>query len=788
MTQEIAIVLAILLVAIILLVSEWMRYDGVAVLVLVALAVTGSLPVERAIEGFSSPAVVTIAAVLVLSGGLYKTGIANIVGEAVLHFAGDSPVRVTVLLMLTAGLLSGVMNNIAATALLLPVALDIARRVNVRPSRILIPLSFGSLVGGMTTLIGTGPNILLATALEAAGEGTFGLFSFTPVGSAALAVGVIYMVLLGRHLLPDRSVEKDGTGDEIIFGGRYNLGQTLFSLRIPQRSALDGKTLVQSRLGRALGFNLLAVKRGGRLFRAPKPGFEVQGGDVLMLEGRKSALRRLRSWGRLEAEVLGETALQSKIGKETALARCRVDVESVCEGQTIRNLGARTRFGGHCLALRREGQEYGGDVGDMPLQVGDELLLLGDASTMRRTLPDNGLEDVTWPRLGEVAKPFALHRLLLRIPIPEGSGLDGVTLAASGIRKAFGVSAMLIQRENEEVVLPGPDAVLAEGDVLIVEGEAEDLEVLRALQELIEEDVAPTVEELESDDVGFAEATLSPSSNLVGKTLREILFREAYGLSLVAMWRGGKAFYENRRVQRQALRFGDTLLVYGPRHRVGVLARDPRFLVLTAEMREVFRVEKAPLAVGIMLGVVLTASFNLVPIYIAALAGALLMVCVRCVRGNEVYGMVQWQVVVLIGGMIALGIAMEESGAAELIARGVVGATSGGGPQLLIAGLFLLCGLACQFMPTAAVAVLVAPIALSTAGELGYSAQALLMVVAVGSSCAFLSPFGHAVNLLVMGAGGYKVSDYTRVGAPLFVLLLLLAVFFLPVIWPLQAS
>ena len=186
-----------------------------------------------------------------------------------------------------------------------------------------------------------------------------------------------------------------------------------------------------------------------------------------------------------------------------------------------------------------------------------------------------------------------------------------------------------------------------------------------------------------------------------------------------------------------------------------------------------------------MLGVILCASFNLLPVYIAALLGALLMVFTGCLRGNEVYKLIEWRVVVLLGGMLALGLAMEESGAAELLAREVIGRAAEAGPRFLIGSLFLLCAFAAQFVPTSAVAVLVAPIALSTALELDISAQALLMVVAVGSSCAFLTPFGHPVNLLVMSVGGYKVTDYTSTGAPLFVLLLLLVVFFLPVVWPL---
>ena len=169
MTMDMLLVLVIIGIAVLLFVTEWVRYDGVAVVVLLLLAFTGVVPMDRAIEGFANPAVVTIAAVLVLSGGLYKTGVANLVGHQVMRLAGESPLRVTALMMLTVGLVSGIMNNIAATALLLPVVLDIARRLRLQPSRLLIPLSFAALLGGMTTLIGTGPNILISGALNGAG-------------------------------------------------------------------------------------------------------------------------------------------------------------------------------------------------------------------------------------------------------------------------------------------------------------------------------------------------------------------------------------------------------------------------------------------------------------------------------------------------------------------------------------------------------------------------------------------------------------------------------------------
>ncbi|MXW66167.1 MAG: SLC13 family permease [Gemmatimonadales bacterium] len=785
MTADVIIVLAIVAVAVVLFVTEWVRYDGVALMVLLSLAISGVIPMARAIDGFANPAVVTIAAVLVLSGGLYKTGVANLVGAQVLRLAGDSPVRVTALLMLTSGLMSGVMNNTAAVALLIPVVISISRRLGMRPSRLLIPLSFAALLGGMTTLIGTGPNILLSSILERTGQGAFGFFAFTPVGATALTLGVLYVVVAGRHFLPDRSTGDDEGGDEIDLTGRYHLAESLLMLRIPPDSALDGRSLVEARLGQALGYDLLAVRRGGHLVRAPERDFRLRSGDLLIVEGRIEALDRLRAWGHLAGHRESNDALGRLVKDATVLAEVEIAEKSDLVGSTVQSIDFRNRFQAHVVAIRRGGQAPGGSFRTVQLEAGDALLLLGREDQLRQLRYATEFTSIGWTDIGSATEEYELHRWLMRLHVPDGSWLDGRTLEASRLRGAFDLTVLEIEREDGDIALPHAAERMRAGDRLIVEGAPASFAVLEALQALVPADERPSVGELESEDVGFAEVTLAPSSDLVGKTLREILFRESYGLNLLSIFRGGRSFHSNIRISRTALEFGDALLVYGNRKKIALLARDPRFLVLHGQLHEVFRVHKAWVGSAIMVGFILASSLNLLPVYIAALLGALLMVCTGCVKGNEVYTFVEWRVVMLIGGMLALGLAMEDSGTAELIAREVVGRAAEMGPRVLIASLFLICALAAQFVPTSAVAVLVAPIALSAASELDLSARALLMVVAVGSSCAFLSPFGHPVNLLVMGVGGYKVVDYTKVGAPLFLLTLLMVVFFLPIVWPL---
>ncbi len=784
MTGDIIIVLIILAMAVVLFVTEWVRYDGVAILVLLALAIAGSVPMASTITGFASPAVVTIAAVLVMSGGLYKTGVANLIGLQVMRLAGDSYVRVTVLLMMTVGILSGLMNNTAATALLLPVVLDISRRLAISPSRLLIPLSFGALLGGMTTLIGTGPNILLSSVLERAGLGSFSLFNFTPVGAAALLTGVAYMVFAGWRLLPDHS-RADEPADRTGSRPRYNMSKALFTVTLPDGSSLAGRSLIDARLGRALGFNLLAVRRRGRMIRAPGPAFILKEGDLLVIEGERESLERLRRWGSLASQSPQDESVRGLARGSTTLVEAEIAAGSELVGESVLSLDFRNRYHSRVVAIRRGDETWSSAFEAVTLEAGDFLLLTGQEDRLRQLEEHGGFSSVIRADSETAEHRFDLSQTTMQLRVPEGSILDGQTLAATRLRRAFDFTVIAIQRAGDTIALPAASEKLRAGDVLVTECPPGGYSLIEALQALVPEDAGSALEELESEKTGFAEVTLAPASDLVGKTLHNIFFRESYGLNLLSVWRGGVAIHSGILVQRMALKFGDALLVYGPRKKIALLARDPRFLVLSSEVREHFRTGKAPVASLLMLGFIIVSSLNLVPVYIAALAGALLMVFTGCVRGNEVYPQIEWRVIVLLGGMLALGLAMEESGTAQFIAREVVGRAAEMGPRVLIASLFLLCGLAAQFVPTSAVAVLVAPIALSAASELDISPQALLMVVAVGSSCAFLSPFGHPVNLLVMNVGGYKVTDYTRVGAPLFVLLMLLVVFFLPVVWPL---
>jgi di/tricarboxylate transporter len=252
---------------------------------------------------------------------------------------------------------------------------------------------------------------------------------------------------------------------------------------------------------------------------------------------------------------------------------------------------------------------------------------------------------------------------------------------------------------------------------------------------------------------------------------------------VLAIWREGRAYRSNLR--DMALRFGDALLLYGPRDKLKVLGSEPDFLVLTEEAQEAPKLNKAPIAALLMGVVLLPVILGWLPIYITAVIGATLMVVAGCLTMEEAYRSIEWKAVFLIAGMLPLGIAMQQTGAARLLADGVVSTVGELGPLAVLAGLFVLTTLATQVMPNPAVAVLLAPIALNTANDLGMSPYALMMTVAVAASASFLSPVSHPANVLIMGPGGYRFTDYIRVGLPLTAVVLVVTLLVLPLFWPL---
>ncbi|MDH3812080.1 MAG: SLC13 family permease, partial [Gammaproteobacteria bacterium] len=264
MTFEIALVLGILAISLVLFISEVIRMDVVALLVLGALAITGLVDSNQAFAGFSNSAVITVWAMFILSEGLTRTGIADIIGRQVMRLAGRREIAMITVIMITGAVLSAFMNNIGVAALMLPVVVEVARRTRIAPSRLLMPLAYSTLLGGLMTLIGTPPNLLISESMVLNGYEPFELFDFTPLGGAVMVIGVAFVALVGRFLLPKTRVARDKHVSQRSLRSRYKLQERTFMLRVPTDSILVGKTLAESRIGASTGLIILSLLRGGR--------------------------------------------------------------------------------------------------------------------------------------------------------------------------------------------------------------------------------------------------------------------------------------------------------------------------------------------------------------------------------------------------------------------------------------------------------------------------------------------------------------------------------------------
>ena len=286
MTIEIALVLGILAISLILFVSEVIRMDLVALLVLCALAVSGLVDTGEAFAGFSNSAVITVWAMFILSEGLTRTGIADIIGRQVMRLAGRREIAMIFVIMLTAAVLSAFMNNIGVAALMLPVVVEVARRTRISPSRLLMPLAYATLLGGLMTMIGTPPNLLISEVMAQNNYQPFELFDFTPLGGIIMVIGVIFVAIIGRLMLPQIKPDRGRHQSQRSLRQRYKLQERTFMLRVPMDSILVGKTLAESRIGSSTGLIILALIRFGRSETLPSRQTVLRGGDGILVQGR----------------------------------------------------------------------------------------------------------------------------------------------------------------------------------------------------------------------------------------------------------------------------------------------------------------------------------------------------------------------------------------------------------------------------------------------------------------------------------------------------------------------
>ena len=596
MSVEQAIVVAVLALAVIGFVWGRYRHDVVALGALLAATAAGAVQAADAFAGFAHPAVITVAAVLVLSGALQRTGAVDDVARRLLP--GASGVTGTIAALAgTCAVLSAFMNNIGALALLMPVAIQQAQRLGIPPGRVLMPLSFASLLGGMTTLIGTPPNLIVAGFRAQDGTPPFGMFDFTPVGGAVAVAGVAFVAFLGWRLVPSR--EQAGARP-------FDIGAYLTEARVPEKAKAAGMLLseIEAALEKADAQAVGFIRDGERVV-APDPRWRVRAGDILVLEAEPRALTAALS-------ALGLVLEEAKAAEEEQ-----------------------------------------------------------DATEKRRP--------------------------------PAG-------------------------------------------------------------------------------DMRLVELVLRPGSPIAGLSAADILLRRRHGVSLLAISRQGRRSVSRLRQTRFAA--GDVLLLQGPSQALSDFAAAAGAVPLADRPLRLPERRKGALAALTFGAAVLAAAVGVVPPAIAFAAGAFGVVVLGVLPARRLYDEVDWSVIVLLAALIPVAEALAASGAAAVLANGLLGLVGTERPWVVLLALMAATMLLTDFMNNAATAAVMCPIALGIAAALGLNADAFLMGVAIAASCAFNTPIGHQNNTLILGPGGFRFGDYWRLGLPLELLVLAVSVPLLLLVFP----
>lgn len=614
--------LIILALSVIGFVSGKLRSDLVALIALVLLLVFNILTPAEALSGFSNSTIIMMVGLFVVGGAIFQTGLAKIIGGSLLKLAGKSELRLFILVVLGTSAIGGFVSNTGTVALMLPIVVSMAAGAGANVRRLLMPLAFASSMGGMMTLIGTPPNLVIQESLSSAGYEPLKFFSFTPVGLVCIAVGLLVLLPLTKWFLSDKKNEKDKSRkskslNELV--DEYQLAANLSRLQVKNGSALVGKTAAELDVHRRFGVTIFEIRRESQ-------------------------------------------SKHRKIVKSVS--------QSMADPST-------------------------------PLEAGDILYLMGAR---------------------EKAEHFAAEY--------QVSLLDDSQLNEQGGRSV-----------------------------------------------------------LDFYDIGMAEIVLMPSSKLINSTLIDSNFRQKYNINVVGIRRKGEYMIHGLKDIR--MHSGDVLLVQGTWTNIGNLTQeDEDWVVLGQPLAEAAKVTldyKAPLAAIIMVGMIAMMMFDFIPVapVTAVMIAGLLMVLTGCFRNVEAaYKTINWESIVLIAAMMPMSLALEKTGVSEYISNSLVSSLGDFGPTALLAGIYLTTSLMTMFISNTATAVLMAPIAMASAVQVGVSPYPFLFAVTVAASMCFASPFSTPPNALVMPAGQYSFMDYVKVGLPLQLIMAVVMILVLPLLFP----
>ena len=603
----------ILVITVILFISGRIRADIVALCALTAMILLGILTPEEALSGFSSTVVIMMVGLFVVGGAILQTGLAKAASQRIMKLAAGSETRISLLVIIVTAVIGAFISNTGTVALMMPIVVSMATQANMRPGRLLMPLAFASSMGGMLTLIGTPPNLVIQDALTTAGYAPLKFFSFLPVGLICIAVGIVVMLPLTRMFL----YKKKGSG-----GGRTGGSKTLDEL-VEEYQLVNG------------------------------------------------------------------------------LRRYQIKEQSAIKNKTVAELNLRGQYGLSIIEIRSESTDRSG---------------------------------------------------LIR---------------------------------NVRQSLAGPDSILSAGDIVYLTGDTAVMDKFAKNNGLKRLDN----NNIDFYDIGIAEIVLIPTSRLLGTTLRNSGFRERYDINVLGIKRSGN--YIMTGLPEEKLQSGDVLLVQGKWTNISRLdEQESDWVVLGQPEQQAQQVTlnyRAPLAAVIMLAMIAMMVFDFIPIapVTAVMAAGLLMVLSGCFRNVEAaYKTINWESIVLIAAMMPMSVALEKTGTSAMISHSLVASLGSVGPTVLLAGLYFTASLLTMFISNTATAVLMAPIAMSSAVEIGVSPYPLLFAVTLGASMCFASPFSTPPNALVMHAGEYTFSDYVKVGLPLQIIMGVVMTFLLPLLFP----
>ena len=614
--------LIILLIAAALFVSGKVRSDLVAICSLLALLVCQILTPEEGLAGFANSTVIMMVGLFVVGGGIFQTGLAKMISSKIMTLAGQSELRLFLLVMLVTGAIGSVVSNTGTVAVMMPIVVSMAASAGTSPRRLLMPLAFASSMGGMMTLIGTPPNLIVSDTLQNAGYQPLSFFSFLPVGLITLTVGIIGLLPLTK------------------------------------------------------------------IFLSPKDG------------GRKK-----KKSGKSLDDLVGEYGLTSN------LFRVHIKNEaSEAIGKSIADLNIYHNYSINVLELRRSAGQ----------------------NRFVRTVSQK---------------------------------------------------------------LASPDLILKQGDVLYLSGDPENIQrfaedySLRLLDIHTDEIEHTSTASIDFFDIGVAEVLFMPTSTMIGRSISEIGFRNKFNVNVLGIRR--RKEYILKELGSEKVQNGDVLLVQGTWSDIGRLKNESsNWVVLGEPLKDAQKVtldHKAPIAAAIMVGMIVMMVFEDIPVapVTSVLIAAVLMVMTGCVRSMEAaYKTINWQTIVLFAAMLPMSTALEKTGVSAAIADAIVGWLGGSGPILMLAGIYTATSIMTIFISNTVTAVLMAPIALQCAMQIGVSPVPFMFAVTVAASMCFASPFSTPPNALVMSAGQYTFMDYVKVGLPMQILMGVVMVFVLPLLFP----